>query len=695
MMKRWGADAAVYSLKCYAAAMLAMYIAFSIGLERPYWAFLTAYIVSGPLAGAVVSRALFRLIGTLAGAAFTVLIVPLLVQSPVLLIAAMAGWLGLCVFLSLLDRTPASYMFVLAGYTTGLIVWPTIDAPGQIFTVATLRAQEIGIGIICSSLVHGVVLPNSVARFLRFRTQGIVRDAEVWSRETLLPVPNPGVDTERRRLAQDITELHQLSIHLPFETSGPAPRVRVVRAIEGQLAKLMPLGAAIADRIAALRAYGELPESTAHLLQDIHEWVDGLDDDLARVEATGDALMARCTALEPEIRAESGWPVLLHMSLLARLSGLIDAHLNCRVLKAQLATPDRTPVSPRIPGLLAEIGDRPLHRDVWGALRAAAGSSLTVVIACALWIGSGWSEGGTFVMLASVFPALFAALDNSLPPVVGFFKGTLIAVVLGTLYAFAILPALDGFAEMALALAPVLLVLGAMMSVPRYIGIALPALLGVGGPFIVSEKFGADLAPGVPVNLATFLNSQIATLTAILFAGVMIRILQTAGIEHAIARTLRAGWQDLAERSNRWAMPDVQGWISRMLDRHALLDPRLAASGKLPGEPLYDILRDLRTGVAIGELRILRGEIDPAAQDTVTRVLAGVGDYYRRLVPHQPPPEDRELLARIDTALHRFNADAHEPVRRRAALPLVTLRRSLFADAPPFAAHPSSPGAPS
>jgi uncharacterized membrane protein YccC len=43
--------------------MLALYLALAIGLERPYWAFLTSYIVAQPLAGAVmrsVSNATLR-----------------------------------------------------------------------------------------------------------------------------------------------------------------------------------------------------------------------------------------------------------------------------------------------------------------------------------------------------------------------------------------------------------------------------------------------------------------------------------------------------------------------------------------------------------------------------------------------------------------------------------------------------------
>ncbi len=62
------AGALIYSAKSFAAAMLAYYIALSIGLERPSWAIITVYIVSQTSVGASLSRSLYRLAGTVAGA---------------------------------------------------------------------------------------------------------------------------------------------------------------------------------------------------------------------------------------------------------------------------------------------------------------------------------------------------------------------------------------------------------------------------------------------------------------------------------------------------------------------------------------------------------------------------------------------------------------------------------------------------
>ncbi|MER2891036.1 FUSC family protein, partial [Escherichia coli] len=62
------AGALIYSAKSFAAAMLAYYLALSIGLERPSWAIITVYIVSQTSVGASLSRSLYRLAGTVAGA---------------------------------------------------------------------------------------------------------------------------------------------------------------------------------------------------------------------------------------------------------------------------------------------------------------------------------------------------------------------------------------------------------------------------------------------------------------------------------------------------------------------------------------------------------------------------------------------------------------------------------------------------
>lgn len=678
MSARFGLPAALFSLKCFAAAMLALFVALSIGLERPYWAFLTSYIVAQPMAGAVVSKGLFRVVGTMVGGAFAVAIVPPLVNAPELLSLAMASWLALCVFVSLLDRTPRAYMFVLAGYTACLIVFPSVDAPDTIFTVASLRVQEIMIGIASASLVHSVIFPGSVSDVLLARVRAMLADAERWSHDAIAVDPVEGLEDERRRLAQDVSELHQLSIHLPFDTSRLAPRVRTVRALQDELAQLLPLGAAVEDRLAALKSAsgGRVPPATQALIADVRDWLAAPGEDRAERTATAQVLIDRCAALEPSARPEMDWGEMMRMSLFARLATLIAAHRDCRDLYDQMIVHSRDPVTPRVAELLEGRRSRELHRDVAGAARGAFGAFITILTGCALWIGSGWTDGSTAVMLAGVFLALFAGSDNPAAPIRGFMMGTLIASALAAVYGYAILPRLDGFPMLAAAFAPMLLALGAMLASPRFGGIALPVLLGLGSPALIADRYVGEFA--------SFLNGTIAQLVGVWFAIIMAGLLQSAGVENAIRRTIRATWTDLATRSTMMTTPDVRGWINRMLDRIALLAPRLATARRDDGDLLFHALRDLRTGVAIGELRQLRLTLPEREGAPLAEVLSGVARHYRGLDPDAPQPAEPALLVDIDDAVGVLSDNESAAVRRQGLLALVSLRRNLFPAGPAY-----------
>src|SRR5690242_2558930 len=152
----------VFSLKTFVAAMLALVVALWLDLPRPYWAMATVYITSQPLAGATSSKALYRVLGTLVGATASVAIIPTFVNSPELLSLVIALWVGGCLYLSLLDRTPRSYLFMLSGYTLALIGFPAVTDPAGIFDLAVARSEEITLGIICATLVSTLVLPRSV-----------------------------------------------------------------------------------------------------------------------------------------------------------------------------------------------------------------------------------------------------------------------------------------------------------------------------------------------------------------------------------------------------------------------------------------------------------------------------------------------------------------------------------------------------
>ena len=115
MIRDIGVRPIIFSVNCYIATILTMFVAFSLDLKSPGWAMTTVYLTSQPLSGAMRAKAVYRAIGTFVGGAAMVAIVPNLVDAPELTTLAIMLWVALCVFVSLLDRTPRSYMFVLSG----------------------------------------------------------------------------------------------------------------------------------------------------------------------------------------------------------------------------------------------------------------------------------------------------------------------------------------------------------------------------------------------------------------------------------------------------------------------------------------------------------------------------------------------------------------------------------------------------
>ncbi|KEZ66617.1 fusaric acid resistance protein, partial [Pseudomonas syringae pv. syringae FF5] len=149
-----------YGVRTFGASMLALYIALLMEMPRPYWAMATVYIVSSPFVGPTSSKALYRAAGTLAGAAASVVLVPMFVQTPLLLAIVVGLWTGTLLFLSLHLRTANSYALMLAGYTMPLISLPVVDNPQAVFDIAVSRTEEIFLGIICAAVVGAMFWPR-------------------------------------------------------------------------------------------------------------------------------------------------------------------------------------------------------------------------------------------------------------------------------------------------------------------------------------------------------------------------------------------------------------------------------------------------------------------------------------------------------------------------------------------------------
>ena len=667
----------IFSIKTFAAALLALYIGLFMALPRPYWAMATVYICSQPLSGATRSKAIYRLLGTLVGAAMAVALVPNLVDAPEVLVAALAGWTALCLYVSLLDRTPRSYVFMLAGYTAALIGFPAVTTPEQIFDLASARVQEIGIGILCASLVSSLVLPRSVAEAVSERINLWLAEGARFALDALAGSKSAAsADHDLVRLAGDAAEIDMLSTHLGYDNTARHDSRRVLAALRLRLIMLMPVVSSIADRMAALRnASASLPGEVESVTLRLRAWIRAQPPSLDLAEqqreaAEAEHLRVAIEAAQPALRPDSGWADLLVANLLIRMRELVDLASDCRILRRAVAA-GRAPAAPLV--VHPEAGAaRRQHRDHLLPLLSAIGVAIAVVAASAVWIATGWPDGSSAPMMAAVACSFFAARDDPAPAIVDFAVWSAVAIVLFGLYLFAILPLVSDFEMAALVLAPAYLTIGLMISMPKTSskGIA----LGVNGTTLMALQ-GTSSS-----DFTGYANGAIAFLFGMVLAAALTRITRSVGTEWSVRRLMRAAARTLAEAARHRSHGDRAEVAGLMLDRLGLLAPRLAALRQGGELGPREAIAAPRIGLNIVDLRRARAALPIGTRAAVDHVLDGLASHFGQ--PHSR--EAAGVLVRIDAALRAILAVEDSAARRDALMGLIGIRRALYPDAPPY-----------
>ncbi|SOD30376.1 Uncharacterized membrane protein YccC [Variovorax sp. YR752] len=680
----------LFSGKSFAAAMLAMYLASRAGLPRPFWALMTTYIVAHPLAGAVRSKAVYRFFGTLIGSTATVLLVPALSNAPELLTLVLALWVGLCLCISLLDRTPRSYVFMLAGYTAALIGFPSVQTPLALFDTAVARVEEIGLGIFCATLIHSLVLPAGLAPTVLGLLDRTLQDARKWLGDLLQPAGRSSsnadpkrLDDDRRRLAGDITQLRLLSTHVPFDTTHLRWTAGAIRAMQDRVAALTPALSAGEDRLQALeQAEGRLAPDVAAVLSQAAQWLR------EEAEPTGDAATRaeRLQALRRAIDVMSAtpasaeqqtpWGRALRIGLAGRLAELVDGWTACAQLRLDIdeglkgAAPLRR---------TAALGSRVLHRDYGMALLSALAAVIAICLCGAFWIVTGWPMGSAATMMAAVFCCFFATMDDPVPAIHGFLKWTLLSIPISALYVLVLMPTVQDFGMLVVICAPLFLLLGLYLPRPTHFMPAMALIFGVAGTLALHDTASSDLV--------SFLNSMIGQIVGVVVAARVTRLVRSVGADWSARRIQRATWRELgdmaASSQPQYAQSDA--YAVRMLDRIGLLAPRIAqAGGTVEGVAANDALRDLRMGADIAVLQRVRAQLPLA---TSAALLGGISRFFRQRSEGRMNPRPPGLLPQIDEALNAMleaRDTAASSTSRAAVTALVGLRRNLFPDAPPM-----------
>jgi len=537
----------LFSLKTFAAALVALWIAFLWNLPQPYWAMLTVLIVAQPYTGMVRSKALYRFVGTLVGAGMAILLVPNLVNLPLLLVMALGLWIALCLYLSLIDGTPRSYAYILAGYTVALIGFPSVLHPGGIFGTALSRVEEVSLGILSTFVINELFFPRSAVSLYFGRASLLLERIRQLAEGIFSSLPGTKLlESTRGRLSVELVALSPLSLFASYDT-GNQTRLKAIELLRYKMAHLLPV----------------LSEIVRHLERIIEEYPEHQEASQRLLDQSRDCLKRSGSLPMPVFPDEGARGGRLMPGDLAVLNLSSRLREFCLILSDCI----RLQTDQRIPETREEIPEEPPHRDHLLAALSAFAILLTIVSVSSFWILSEWPDGATATMMAAVATSFFASQDDPAPAILRFMIFLTLGSVTGIFFLYALLPMAQDFLTLALLLALVLIPAGIFIGRPETTITVLAFSIGFGGLIALSSTYHA--------NFMASLNAAIAQSLGVFMAAILTRLVRSVGANVSVRRLYRADLRDLAGIAAMEPTASLSGALARINDRTAQLALRL------------------------------------------------------------------------------------------------------------------------
>lgn len=437
------------------SAWVAFAIATLVHVQNAYWAAMPVWVVAQASRGVLLERALFRVVGTLLGAAvgFALLHVPV---GPYVQFALLGLWVALNGGLTHVLRGVHGYGALLAGITASIVVVPSVLAPGASLELATARVECTLIGVLVATVITGLATPKSPAQAFFLQIRNLSADAVAYAADVLRHGA-PAMGAEKRRILAEVSEV-EASARLTL--AGSFEGYRRLHDVDSLVVGTL----GVMSAAVALRPREPAPAG----------WMEGL---APRLESVAERL--RSEAEPPEepspIEPEAGGERLA--SALARL-------LEANAALARPLGPSRALPFQRELAVLAP------HREWPQAGRTALASGAATFLAAALARGSGSPLVVQAAVGVCIFPLVLGsmALPQRVAPklLIGVVAGAFVAA----LYRLLLQPAFPSPPALWWTLAPFLLLGGFLRAHPR------TAIAGVDFNmcFLLASQAGATVA---------------------------------------------------------------------------------------------------------------------------------------------------------------------------------------------------------
>jgi uncharacterized membrane protein YccC len=451
----------LFGIRLWASVCLALFVAFSLDLDNPFWAGASAAIVCQPQLGASLRKGWFRMIGTLVGATMIVVLTAWFPQDRFGFLGALAVWGGICAFTATLLRNFASYGAALAGYTAAIIAADTLGATGgpspDVFMLAVWRSSEICIGIICAGIVlAGTDLGGAQRRLAEAFAKLAVDIAHGFTRVLMEGPQTADTQTERRELVRRVIALDPVIDQTLGESGHVRYHASTVQAAVSGLTRALDGWRGVATHLS--RSSGEW-QGAATILHSIPRELRSAAEPNASARWLADPMALRrvCKeAVRTLLALPAGTPSLRLMAdeTAKVLAGFVHA-LDGLALLADAG--GRSPPGSR--------GFRLGVPDWLPAFISAARAVLAIGAVELFWVSTAWPNGASAIVFAAAAVLLLSPRgDMAYGGAIAIALGTASSVLCAATIKFALLPPLETFPAFCLAIGLFLVPIGFAMA---------------------------------------------------------------------------------------------------------------------------------------------------------------------------------------------------------------------------------------
>lgn len=147
------------AIKTALAMTIAYGIALSLDWDRAMWAAFAVAFISLSTVGQSLNKAAMRMLGTFVGAGIALIIITLTAQERWNFILILSVYIGFCTYM--MSGEKHNYFWHVSGFVCAIICFDAGPNSENAFSIAMLRTQETGLGILVYSIIAFLIWPSS------------------------------------------------------------------------------------------------------------------------------------------------------------------------------------------------------------------------------------------------------------------------------------------------------------------------------------------------------------------------------------------------------------------------------------------------------------------------------------------------------------------------------------------------------